>query len=147
VILGIDEDCIVWTRRHARFAADADRFVKVDDAISSFEHCGGRAGSHTWRVCALIATSNLMRPSHLWKHTDVNMFYIGSGNRDRNNVFRLAGSCAGMAPDTTRVVDYFRPLYRLSLIEHRYVPLGQLGSANYITSTAKENGKFCLLIG
>src|SRR5262245_61316312 len=96
VIFGIDEDRIVRASGHAGFAADADRFIEIDNAVSAFEHRGSRAGSDARRVRALVAASDLVRAPHLRKDTDVNVLDVGPRDADGNDVFRLAGGRARM---------------------------------------------------
>ena len=78
MIFGIDEDRVVRTGGHAGLAADADRFVEIDDAVRALEHRGRRAGGHARRVRALIAARHLMRAARLWKHADVDMLDVGA---------------------------------------------------------------------
>jgi len=54
VIFRVDEDRVVWAGSHAGFAADADRFIKVDDAVRPLEHRRGRARAHTGCVRAWL---------------------------------------------------------------------------------------------
>src|SRR5574338_1049767 len=119
VIVRIDEDCIVGTRGHASFAADTDRFIKIDDAICSFEHCGRRTCSHTRCVTALIAACDLVRAARLWKDADVDVFDVSARDGKWDEIFRLARSCACMTTDTARVVDYLGPLDRGRRFHHR----------------------------
>jgi len=110
VVLRVDEDRIVRTRCHTRFATDADRFIKIDNAIRSLEHCSGRAGGHTRGMGALVASSYLMRAADLGKHADVNVFHVSAGHREWNEVLRLARRRTRMASDAACVVNNFRPL-------------------------------------
>jgi hypothetical protein len=64
---------------------------------------------------ALIAARHLMRPAGLGKRADVNVLYVSARDAEGNNVFRLAGSRAGMTTNATRVVDDLGPLYLLRL--------------------------------
>lgn len=64
---------------------------------------------------ALIAARYLMRASRLGKNADVNVLDVGSRDADRDNVFRLARSRAGMTTNATRVVDNLGPLNLLRL--------------------------------
>ena len=59
VILGVDEDGVIWACRHARLATDACRLVEVDDAVVALVHRGGRARGHAGRIVALIAPGHL----------------------------------------------------------------------------------------
>ena len=61
MIFGIDENCVVRASSHARFAADTNRFVEIDDAVSAFEHGRGGTGDDTGCVRALITAGDLMR--------------------------------------------------------------------------------------
>lgn len=80
MVLGIDEDRIIRTGSHACFAADADRFVEIDDAVRPLEHCSSRTRRDTRSMSALIATGDLMRAAHLREGTDVDMFYVCSSD-------------------------------------------------------------------
>ncbi len=86
VIFRIDEDSIVRTSGYAGLAADANRFVKIDDAIRAFEHCRRGAGNYTWCASALVATRNLMHPTHLWKDSDVDVLYVSSSHRQGHKI-------------------------------------------------------------
>src|SRR5437588_11060494 len=92
VIFGVDEDRVVRTGRHAGFAANADRFIEIDDAVGPLEHRGGWTRGHAWRVRALIATRHLMRATHLRPDANIDVLDIGTRHADRHNVFRLACS-------------------------------------------------------
>jgi hypothetical protein len=69
---------------------------------------------------ALIATRYLMSASRLGKNSDVNVFDVGAGNTEGDNIFRLASSRTGVTPDATGVVDHFGPLDLLRL-DHEFV--------------------------
>ena len=73
MIFGIDKDGVVRAGRHAGFAANADRLVKIDDAVRALEHCRGGTGGNARRVRALITTRHLMRAPHLRKHAHVDV--------------------------------------------------------------------------
>ena len=81
MIFGIDEDGIVGASGHAGFATDADRFVKIHDAIGALEHCGGGARGYTGCMRALIAARHLMRATCLRKLADVDVLDVGTRNR------------------------------------------------------------------
>jgi len=122
MILWIDEDRVIGTSSHARFAANADRFVEVDDAVRALKHRGGRASSDARRMRALITTGHLMSAACLRKDTDVDMLDVSARDADGYDVFRFACRRARMTADATRVVDYLRPLHALVatwlLIDH-----------------------------
>lgn len=115
VVFGIDEDRIVRTGRHASFAADADGFIEINDAIRALEHRGGWTGRDTWRVGALIAARYLMRAASLRKDADIDMFHIRPRHRQRDKILRLARGGAGVTTDATRLVDDLGPLHRAVL--------------------------------
>jgi len=115
VIFRIDEDGVVRTSGHACFAANTNRLIKIDDAVRAFEHGRRRARGDTRGVGALIAARHLVRAARLGKDADVNVLYISARDADGNNVFRLAGSRAGMTTDATGVVDDLGPLNLLRL--------------------------------
>jgi hypothetical protein len=69
VIFGVYENGVVGTSSHACLAANADRFVEIDNPIGAFKHSGGGTGGDAWRVSALIATCHLMCPTCLRKHS------------------------------------------------------------------------------
>lgn len=122
MVLGVNEDCVIRTGRHASFAADADRFVEIDDAVRAFEHRGGRTGYDAGRVRALITARDLVRASRLWKHADVDVLDVGARDADGYDVFRLARCRARVTADAARVVDDLCPLNPLVvtwlLIDH-----------------------------
>ena len=116
VIFRVDEDRVVGTRSHARFAADADRFIEIDNAVGAFEHRGGWAGGDARRVSALIAARHLMSASRLRKHADVDVFDVCARDGKRNEIFRLARGGAGVTADAARMVDYLGPLNRVAAV-------------------------------
>ena len=111
MIVGVDEDGIVGTSRHTCFAADADRFIEIHNAVGALEHRGGRTSGHTRRVRALVAPGDLMRSPCLRKDTYVDVFDVGARDANRHDIFRFTGGGAGVAADATRVVDYLGPLH------------------------------------
>ena len=110
VIFRVYEDGIVRTRRHAGFATDADRLVEIDNAVSALEHRSCRASRYARRMSALVAARNLMRTPRLRKCSDFDMLHVGAGHRQRNKIFGLTRGCAGMAANTSRVVNDLGPL-------------------------------------
>src|ERR1051325_9438969 len=113
MVLRVNEDRVVRTGSHAGFAADADRFIEINDAVGAFEHRGGGAGGGARRMRALITARDLVGAARLRKYPDVHMLDVGPGDADWNDVFRFACSGARVTADTTRVVDYLRPLHAL----------------------------------
>ena len=116
VIFRINKDRVVRTRRHAGFAADADRFIKIYDAVRALEHRGRWASGHARRMRTLVATRYLMRPTHLRKHTDIDVLDVSARNANRHDIFRLARRRAGMATDAAGVIDHFGPLHAVCLL-------------------------------
>ena len=116
MILWVDEDRVIRTSSHARFTTDTDRFVKIDDAISSLEHCCSGTSSHAGSMGALVAASDLMRAAHLWKHSHVDVLDVGASDAHRHDVLGLAGSRARMTTDAAGVVDYLGPLHLISAV-------------------------------
>ena len=94
---------------------NTNRLIEIDDAVGALEHGRRRAGSDARSMRALIAARDLVRAARLGKDADVDVLYIGARDADRNNVFRLAGSGAGMTTDATSVVDDLGPLNLLRL--------------------------------
>ena len=158
MIFGINEDCIVRTGGHACFAADADRFVEIDDAVQALEHRRGGTGGDARCVCALVAARYLMRASRLWELADVHMFDVSARYRQRNFVFGLAGGRARMAANATRMINDLGPFNVGSLLGHRSLRARRLqarcprqcfrpntcltsGAADYITQEHEENMK------
>jgi hypothetical protein len=80
VVFRINKDCVIRTGSHARLAADADRFVEINNAVGALEHRGGRASGDAWRVRALIAASDLMGTASLRKDADVYVLHIRAGD-------------------------------------------------------------------
>ena len=111
MIFGIDEDRVVRTGGHAGLAADADRFVEVNYAISALEHRRCRARGHTRGMSALIAARHLMRAPHLRKHANIDVLDVCARDADRNYVFRFACGRARVAPDAAGMIDHLRPLH------------------------------------
>jgi hypothetical protein len=142
MIFGVNKDGVVRTGGHAGFTADADRFVEVDNAVCSLEHRSRRTCGHARRVRALIAARDLMCPTDLWKHSDVDVLDVGPRDTYGDNVFRLARGRAGMATDTAGVVDNLRPLDAVlsSWLWLRHV--SDFGVAKYIMESFKLCGDF-----
>jgi hypothetical protein len=115
VIFGIDENCVVRAGCHASFTTDANRLIEIDNAVGPLKHRRRRTGCHTRRMGTLITARHLMGAPSLWKDTDVDMFYIRSGNGERHQVFRLACGGAGMTANAARMVDDLGPLNRTRL--------------------------------
>ena len=111
MILRIDENGIVRTSGHAGFAADADRFIEIDDAVRPLEHRRGGTGCDTGRVRALITARHLVRAARLRKDADIDVLHISTRDTERNDVFRFARGGAGMTADTAGMVDDFGPLH------------------------------------
>src|SRR5438105_11154344 len=122
MIFGIDEDRVVWTSRHAGLTANADRFVKIYDAVGALEHRRCRTSGHTRRMRALITARHLMRATDLRKHADINVLDIGARDADGHDVFRFACGRAGMTTDAAGMVYDLGPLHSISsswlLLDH-----------------------------
>ncbi len=112
VVLRVDEDRVVGTGRDARLAADADRFVEIDDAVRPLVHRRRRTSVRARRILALVAARDLKRAAHVGKDADVGVLHVGAVHGERHAVFRLAGRGAGVATDAAAVVDDFRPAHR-----------------------------------
>src|SRR6185295_12810031 len=76
VIFRVNEDRIVRAGGHARLAANANRFVEINNTVRALKHGSGGAGGDARRVCALIAARYLMRAAGLRKDADVDMLHI-----------------------------------------------------------------------
>ena len=122
MVFGIDEDRVVRARGHTGFAADADRFVEIDNAVRALEHRGGGTGRRTRRVGALIATRHLMRAPHLRPLAHVHVLDVGARDTDGDNILGLARGRTRMTTDATSVIDDFRPLHAIGasclLVDH-----------------------------
>ena len=110
MIFRIDEDRVVRTSRHAGLTADADRLVKIYDAVCALEHRRGWTSGHTRRVRTLITARYLMRATDLRKYADIDVLDVRARDADGNDVFRFACGRAGVTADATCVVDDLRPL-------------------------------------
>src|SRR5207244_4419429 len=110
MIFRVDEDRVVRTGSHAGFTSNANRFVKIDNAVRPFEHRSRRASGHAGRMRALVAARDLMRAAYLRKHAHIDVLDIGAGDANRHDVLRLAGGRARMTTDAAGVVDHFGPL-------------------------------------
>ena len=111
MIFRINKDGVVRTGRHAGLAANADRFVKIDDAVSAFEHCGGGAGGDARRVRALITAGHLVRAPRLREDTHVDVLDVSSRHTDGNDILRLARRRARVTSDAASMVDDLGPLH------------------------------------
>lgn len=121
VVFRVNEDRIVRTRGHTRFAADANRLVEIDNTVSAFEHCCRRASRYAGRMSTLVAPRNLMRTPRLRECSDFYVLNVGAGHRQWNKILGFTRSCAGMAPNTTRMVNDLGPLNG-SLLDHQELP-------------------------
>src|SRR5229473_1057145 len=101
MVFRVDEDCVVRTGSHTGLTADANRFIKIDDAVSTLEHCGRRARGDARCVRTLVAARYLMSAAHLWKHAHVDMLDVGASDANRHDILGLAGGRARMTTDTT----------------------------------------------
>jgi hypothetical protein len=115
MIFGIDEDGVVGTSSHARFAPDADRFIEIDYTVRAFEHGRGGASRNARRVGTLITTGDLVRATCLREDAHVDVLDIGARDAYGYDIFRFAGGRARMTPDAARVVDDLGPLDALIL--------------------------------
>src|SRR5688572_19216847 len=122
MIFGVDEDGVVRTRGHARLATDADRLIKIDDAVGALEHRRRRTRGYARSVRALVATRHLVGASRLRKHAHVNVFDVCARDGNRNDVFRLAGGGARVTADAACMVDYLGPLNRGWRLHHKQSP-------------------------
>src|SRR5688572_13854137 len=122
MIFGVDEDGVVRTRGHARLATDADRLIKIDDAVGALEHRRRRTRGYARSVRALVATRHLVGASRLRKHAHVNVFDVCARDGNRNDVFRLAGGGARVTADAACMVDYLGPLNRGRRLHHKQAP-------------------------
>jgi hypothetical protein len=124
VIFRVDKDGIVRTGSHTGFAADADGFVEIDDAVGTLEHRRGGARGRTRGVRALIATRHLVRAPHLGPLADVHVLDVSARDTDGDNILGLARGRTGMTTDAASVVDDFRPLHTICasclLLDHVY---------------------------
>ena len=109
MIFRIYEYRIVRTRSHTCLAADANRFVKVDDAILPLEHRGGGTSGDAGSVGTLVTARHLMRAARLRERANINVLNIGPRGGDGHDVLGLARSRTRMAPDAARVVNDLRP--------------------------------------
>src|SRR5436190_14799893 len=113
MILRVDEDCVIGTSRHARLAANADRFVEIDNTVRALEHRRRRASRDARRVGALIAARDLMGAPRLRKDTHVDVLDVGTRYADGYDVFRFAGGRACVTADAARVVYDLGPLHAI----------------------------------
>ena len=120
VIFRVDENGVVRTSGHARLATDADRFIKIDDAVGALEHCCRRTSGNAGRVCALIAAGDLMRAPGPGKLPHVDVLDVRAGDADGYDVLGFAGSRTRMATNAARVVDDLRPLDLVRAVEHKF---------------------------
>src|SRR6185436_4946379 len=99
VVLGVDEDGVIRAGGDAGLAADADRFVEVDDPVRPAVHRARRARRDARRVIALIAARDLKRAPRGGKRPDVDVLHVRAVHAERDFVLRLAGGRAGVAAD------------------------------------------------
>ena len=110
MVFRVDEDGVVRTGRHAGFAANANRFIEIDNSVAALEHRRSRTRRHAWRVRALIATRHLMRAPCLRKPAHIDVLDVSAGDANRYDVLGLAGRRARVTTDAASVIDHLRPL-------------------------------------
>jgi hypothetical protein len=81
MVFWIDKDGVVGARSHACLTANADRLVKIDNAIGPLEHRRRRAGGDAGSVSALIAARYLMYAAGLRKDTDIDVLDVSARDR------------------------------------------------------------------
>src|SRR5215475_14490472 len=111
MIRRINKNRVVRTGSHAGLAADANRFIKINDAIRALEHGGSWTGRDAGRVGALITPSHLVRAPYLRKYAHIDVLHIRSSNADRDDVLRLARRRTCMTTNAAGMVDDLGPLH------------------------------------
>src|ERR1044072_1079436 len=129
MVFGVDEDRVVRTGGHARLTTDADRLVEIHDPIGALEHRGGRAGGDARSVGTLVTAGDLVRAARLREDAHVDVLDVSARHRKWNQIFRLAGSGAGVTTNATSLVDDLGPLHRsiLWFFEHQRSGFGIWG--------------------
>lgn len=109
VILGVYEDSVVRTRGHTRFAPDANRLIEINNAVGSLEHRSRRTSRYAGRMSALVATRHLVCTPRLRECADFYVLNVRAGHRQRNKILGFTRSGAGVATNTTRMVNDLGP--------------------------------------
>ncbi len=118
MIVRVDEDGVVRTRRDARLAADADALVEVDDAVGPAVHRGRRTRGDARCVLALVAARDLEGAACARERTDVDVLDVGAGDAERHLVLRLAGRATGVTADALAVIDQEAVVGHPVVVEH-----------------------------
>lgn len=118
MILRVYENSVVGTGRHARFTADANRLIEIDNTVCPFEHRCSRARGYTRRMRALITASDLMCTPHLRECANINVFDVGARDREWNEVLRLTCRRACMTTNAASLVDDLGPFNGSGFFEH-----------------------------
>jgi hypothetical protein len=114
MIFWVDKDGVIGTRRDTGFAADALRFVEVDNAVRARVHrCRGTRVGARW-VFALITAGDLKGTPDVGKHADVGIFHVRAIHRYRHLVLGFAGCATGMTADALGVINHLGPLYSVT---------------------------------
>jgi hypothetical protein len=99
-------DGVIRARQHAGFAADTSVGIKIDDPVSAAVQRMGWANLDTRRIVAVVAPHHAEMPTDVGKLTFLDVFHPGPEHAHRNVMLLLAGHRAGVAPDTTILIDY-----------------------------------------
>ena len=85
--VGVDVDSVVGAGLHTGFAADADLWVKFNNAICALIHGCDWADTHAGRVGAMVAAGDLKVTSHIRIKPGFNIFYPSTVDAERNFIF------------------------------------------------------------
>jgi hypothetical protein len=105
VIFGVDIKRVIRAGLHARFAANAAVFVKIDDAIIAKIKRFGWANFHARRVGTVVATHHRKQATSVGKLSFFDLFDPRSVNADGDLMLTFTSSRASMAADALAVVD------------------------------------------
>ncbi len=126
----IDEELIVRTGGHARAAADADRAVQIDDAVTAFEERVGRTDLEAGRFFALIAQDRKEQPLGVRERAFLDRLDPAAIDADRDVMFRLARNGARVAADAFLQIDN-KPVVRHQRDYRRNRKAGKTGRFRY----------------
>src|SRR5215510_14508446 len=138
----INKNRIVRAGGHTGLAANANRFIEIDDAINALEHRSCRTSRDTGRVGALITSSHLVRATHLRKYAHVDVLHIGSGHADRYDVLGLACRRTCMTTDAPGMVDDLGPLHAVVADWLCWIHCGLKAQRKYITHVVPKSGNW-----
>jgi hypothetical protein len=98
-------DGIIGASLQTRLAADADIWVKFNNAIFPLVHGCDGADANARRIAAVIAASHLEMPFDIRELPDLSIFYPCAGDTQRHFIFALTGDGTRVTADTLAIIN------------------------------------------